>query len=193
MSASPPPVDPGPRAAAERSLARAVGVAKVSSGVMLALGALSTLVSLRAPLSASFAISVAVVGNGWLERHFGRRLATREARAPVRLALNQATLGLEVMAYAAWQAQAIGPAQIEGVLRRPLVAPLLAALDPAVLGELLEQLPVAVRVTYLVIGAATFLGCLATAGYYLSRSRVLRLLAGAGMPSRPPDPPSISP
>lgn len=166
-------------------------MAKVSSGVMLGLGALSTLVSIRAPLSASLTISVAVVGNGWLERHFGRRLASRDARAPMRLALNQAALGLEVMAYAAWQAQAIGPAQIEGVLRRPLVAQVLAAMDPAVLEELLEKLPLAVRVTYLAIGAATFLGCLVTAGYYLSRSRVLRALVDVPGPARASGPPSL--
>lgn len=179
MSGSPPPlVEDAPRAAAQRALARAAGVARVSSVVMLALGALSLLVSIRAPLSAGFMISAAVCINGWFERRLGRRLGALDARAPRGLALNQLALGLEVLAYAAWQAHAIGPEQIDVVLQRPVIARFLAALDPAVLATLLEQLPAAVRLLYYAVGGGTFLGCVATAGYYFSRSGALQLLAG---------------
>jgi hypothetical protein len=173
-----PPVLPAVREAAERAIARAAGVARVSSFAMLVLGAVSVLVSVRAPLSAGFAISVAVCLNGWFERRFGRRLAARDPGAPWRLALNQVALGLEVLAYAAWQAHAIGPEQIDAVLRRPFVARFLTALDPSVLANLLEQLPAAVRLIYFVVGGGTCLGCLATAGYYASRARAVRMLAG---------------
>lgn len=181
MSAGGPPALPAARAAAERAIARAAGVARVSSLAMLVLGAVSVVVCIRAPWSAGFAISVAVCVNGWLERRFGRRLAALDTGAPWRLALNQVALGLEVLVYAAWQARAIGPDQIDAVLRRPLVAQFLAALDPAALAPLLEQLPATVRVVYFVVGGGTCLGCLATAGYYGSRARVLRALcAGQG-------------
>jgi len=179
MSAPPPlPAADAVRAAAARAVARAAGVAKVSSLTMLVLGGLSLLVSLPRPLSAGFAISVAVVINGCIERRFGRRLAAYDPVAPSRLALNQIALGLEVLAYAAWQARAIGPEQLDAVLRRPLVAQVLAALDPEVVRQMLEQLPAAVGVVYWIVGAGTLLGCAATAVYYFSRSRALRVLGG---------------
>lgn len=185
MTTSPHPPDVAPRVAAERAVGRAVGVGRVSSWVMLVLGGLSMLVSITRPLSAGFAISVAVIVNGWVERRMVRRLAAHDRAAPARLAFNQLALGLEVLAYAAWQAHALGPEQIDAVLRRPLIAQFLAALEPGVLGPVLEALPAALRIVYLVVGAGTFLGCAATAGYYLSRSRALRQLAdGATVTNR---------
>lgn len=177
MSAAAPTSVDRPRADAARTVSRAVGVARVSSWVMLTLGGLSALVGIVRPWSAGFAISVAVVVNGWIERRLVLRLAAHDRAAPARLALNQLALGLEVLAYAAWQARAIGPEQIDAVVRRPLVAQFLAALDPEVLQELHGMLPAAVRAIYLIVGAGTFLACAATGAYYLTRSRALRILA----------------
>lgn len=189
MSGPAPTVGASPQDAAERSIARAVGVARVSSWVMLILGVASLLVSLRAPLSAGCAISIAVCLNGWIERDGARRLARHDREAPKRLALNQVALGLEVLAYAAWQAHAIGPEQIDAVLRRPLIARFLAALDAGALQQITDLLPAGVRAVYLIVGAGTFLGCCGTAAYYLSRVRALRVLATtAGGTVRPPRP-----
>jgi len=180
MSAVPPPLAAAAarHPAAARAVARAAGLARVSSIIMLVLGGASLLVCVRAPLSAGFAISVAVLINGWIEHRLGRRLAAHDHAAPARLALNQLALGLAVMAYAAWQAHAIGPEQIDAVLRRPFVAQVLAELDPAVVHPMLERLPLAVGVVYWIVGGGTFLGCAATAVYYFSKSRALRVLAG---------------
>lgn len=188
MSAVPPPLASPERVAAERALARAAGVARVSAWVMLVLGAASVLASVRTPISAGFAISVAVVINGWFERRWARRLAERMPSAPSRLAINQVALGCEVLAYAVWQAYAVGPEQIDAVLRRPVIARFLVALDPAAVHQLVGMLPSGVRFVYLLVGAGTFLGCAATGAYYLSRSRALRLLAGP-----PPAPPHSGP
>ena len=106
---------------------------------MLALGALSLLVSLRAPVAASVAISAAVLVNGAVELRFGRRLAQRDPAAPRWLALNQLALGLEILAYAAIQSRAFGPEQIDNALRQPLVRQLIDALDPEYVRELLDM------------------------------------------------------
>lgn len=178
-----------PCATAERAVTRAAAFAALSAWTMLVLGVLSLLISLRAPLSASFAISAAVVVNGWIERRFGRRLAACDPAAPRALALNQVALGLEILAYAFWQSRAFGPEQIEAVLRRPLVAKLIDALDPRIAGDALAVLPQAVRTTYVAIGVLAFIGCIAAAAYYGSRSRCLRVIAAgpsAGIPIQPP-------
>lgn len=168
---------PDARDAAQRALARAAGFAAFSAWVMLALGALSLLVSLRAPIVASVVISAAVLVNGAVELRFGRRLGQRDPAAPRWLALNQLALGLEVMAYAAVQSRAFGPEQIDNALRQPLVRQLIDALDPEYVRELLDMLPQTVRITYLAVGALALAGCIAAAAYYASRARCLRTLA----------------
>lgn len=188
-AAPPLPALEASRAAAARALARTGAIVSVSAWVLLVLGGASLAVSLAHPLSASFAISVAVVIHGWIERRLGMRLTARDIRAPRRLAFNQLALGVEIAAYAAWQAHIFGPEQIEHVLQRPLVAQLLGAMEPGLVGEVLQILPHAVRVLYLIVGAAALIGCIATAGYYASRVRCIRLLE----PGLPPHPtPSLS-
>lgn len=178
-------------AGAERALARAVAVASASAWVMLVLGVLSLAVSITSPWSPSFVISAVVIVNGWIERRFSRRLAARDPRAPRALALNQLALGVAIAVYAAWQSQAFTEAQIEHVLRRPFVAQILGAMDPAVVQEALAVLPQAVRILYGVVGAAAFVGCAATAAYYARQSRRLHELASP--PAVPPEstPPAI--
>jgi len=166
-----------PQASADqRALARSAGLARLSSLTMLVLGGASLVVSARSPWSAGFAVSGAVVANGLIERHWGRRLAAMDVRAPSRLALNQVAVGLEVLVYALWQAHTLDSAQIDGVLQRPMVASLLRAIDPQVLEGVLELLPAAVKIMYAMVGAGTLLGCLATAWYFGSQVRVLRRL-----------------
>mgnify|MGYP005854773169 CR=1 FL=1 len=180
----PLPVGEAARAAAVRAVAHAAGIATASAWVMLVLGAASLAVSLTAPLSASFAISVAVLFHGWLERRLARHLVACDIRAPRKLALNQVALGIEIAAYAVWQAHVLGPEQIDLVVRRPIVARFLSAMDLALLEEVLRLLPAAVRVLYLVVGGAALVGCIATAAYYGSRVRCVRL-SQSGVPPLP--------
>ncbi len=168
-----------PREAAQRSLARAAAFASFSGWVMLVLGALSLLVSLRAPVSASFAISAAVVVNGWIELRFGRRLRSHDPAAPRWLAGNQLALGIEVAAYILFQSQAFGPGQIENVLRRPSIRQILSALDPEAVRAVVDMLPETLRLAYFTVGVLALAGCIAAAAYYASRARCLRILAAS--------------
>lgn len=189
MTHATPPALPHDRAQAERAIGRCAGLAGVSAWIMLVLGGLSLLVSLAHPLSAGFAISAAVVVNGWLERRFARELARADLRAPSRLAVNQLALGLEIAAYGAWQAWTFSSDDIDRVLQRPVVARFLAVLDPAAVSQLVGELPEAVRTLYWTVGGLACLGCVVTAWYYHSRTRSVRLLAA----NPPGGPVSIQP
>lgn len=164
--------------ASGRAIARAVVYARFSGGTLVLLGLLSALVSARHPVSAGFAISVAVVANGVIELREAARLRRHDPRAPRRMALNQLALGLEIAAYSAWQVYAVTPEMVQQLLARPMVAGVLELVEPAVLEAVVALVPPMIRLLYLIVGFVAVAGCGAVAWFYRSRSRHLAALAG---------------
>ncbi len=167
---------------AVRAVRRAAAVARVSGISLIALGGISLLFAMTHPLSAGFLISAAVVANGFVEWRASRRLAALDPRAPARLALNQLFLGLEIAAYSVWQIFNLDPAELEALLSRPSIRPVLQLLDPAMLDLLVSALPEAIRLLYLVVAGIAILGCAGTALYYLGRKKSVAALLSAPPP-----------
>jgi hypothetical protein len=168
-AAAPPPI-PGLPA---QKLASAAKWARVSAGSVLVLGGISALACAWQPLSAGFAISLAVLVNGTIEWVWADRLRRGQPGAPAVLAWNQVALGLEIALYAAWQVVHLTPEAIQRVLAGPLVRVALGRLtrqETAVLLDLLEPM---VRVSYLVVAVVAVAGCGGTALFYLSRRRFI--------------------
>lgn len=185
MSALPPPPPTEAYAAAARKVARAAGVAMASAWTMLVLGGLSLALSIRAPWSASAAISLAICINGWIERREARALKAFVPTAPLRLAINQIAIGLEIAAYAVWQARTLGPEELDALLARPLIAGLLERLPREVVAEMVTLLPGVIDTLYLIVGAGAFIGCVITAWYYRTCLPALRLLSATPASTAP--------
>ncbi|MGH8016942.1 MAG: hypothetical protein ACREIA_01415 [Opitutaceae bacterium] len=168
--------------AAARTVRRAALVARVSGISLIVLGGISFLFAVTNPLSAGFLISVAVVVNGFVEWRASRRLEALDRRAPGWLALNQLLLGLEIAAYSVWQTFHFEQAELEALLRRPSIKPWLQLFDPAALDVLLTALPGAIRLFYALVGVIAFLGCAATALYYLGKRKSLAVLLSGPPP-----------
>jgi hypothetical protein len=167
--AQPPPL-PDP---VRRGIMRAVHWARLSAVTMLVLGVLSAAVGVLHPLTAGFLISVAVIGNGAIEWLGAKRLAALDRRAPALLAWNQAALGVEITAYAAWQLAMLRPEAIEALLARPVVSLLLGRLSVDEVELLLELMYPAVRMMYVAVAVVAVIGCAGTAWFYLRRGRYL--------------------
>lgn len=161
---------------AARAVNRGVRVARGSGLTMIVLGTLSALVGIRDPMSPGFLVSVAVLVIGIIEWRTGGALRALDEKAPDRLALNQAALGIVIAVYAVGQARAWNPANIAGLLDRGSLALVLELYPPAIAALLREKLPLWIPQFYYAVGIVAVLGCLWTAYFYRSRRRHLAVL-----------------
>ena len=111
-------------------LRRVGGVARVSGLTMVVLGAISLALSALNPLSAEFAVSVAILALGLIEWRLGRRLASGDGSQAVRLVVNQVGVAVVVTAYAVWQILSTTDASVLALLERPEISTTLDLLDP---------------------------------------------------------------
>lgn len=146
-------------------------MARLSSGVMIVLGSISTLFAIRHPLSPAFFVSVAVLAIGIIEWRAGNALRALDEKAPGRLAVNQTALGIVIAIYALCQVQVLNPEMIDGLLRGRTIAPILDAYPPDLVIQVRAMLPRLVRLFYYLVGTVALLGCLGTAWFYHSRLR----------------------
>jgi hypothetical protein len=152
-------------------LRRVGGVAKVSGLTMVVLGAVSLALSALNPLSAEFAVSVAILVLGLVEWRLGRRLAAGDDSQTVRLVVNQAGVALVVTAYAVWQILSTTDASVLALLERPEIGATLDLLDPMVRAEIINRIPGLIRLFYLLIIPVVWLGSGAMSAYYFFRGR----------------------
>lgn len=154
-------------------LQRVGGVAKVSGLTMVVLGALSLVLSAFNPLSAEFAVSVAILAFGLIEWRLGRRLASGDDSRVIRMVINQAGVAFVVTAYAVWQIVSTTDASVLALFERPEISAYLDLLDPMVRAEVIDRIPGLIRLTYLLIIPVVWLGCGAMSAYYFFRGRVV--------------------
>ncbi len=159
-------------------LRRVGGVARVSGLTMVVLGAISLALSALNPLSAEFAVSVAILALGLIEWRLGRRLASGDDSQVSRLVANQTGVAVVVTAYAVWQILSTTDASVLAILERPEIGAVLDLLDPLVRAELIDRIPGLIRLTYLLIIPVVWLGCGAMSAYYFFRGRRLNSPAG---------------
>ncbi|MEZ5277598.1 MAG: hypothetical protein R3F07_14555 [Opitutaceae bacterium] len=151
---------------------RRVGtVARVSGFTMMLLGALSLLFSIMSPLTAEFAVSLAILVLGVFEWRLGALLKKGQAEASLRLALNQLAVAGVVTAYSIWKIVVTTDEAVAGLLSRPEIAPTLDLLDPVMRAEVMDRLPGAIRLAYLVIVPVVWMGCGGMAAYYYFKGR----------------------
>lgn len=144
-------------------------MARLSSLVMIVLGAISMLLSIRHPLSPSFLVSVAVLVIGIIEWRAGQALRALDEKAPGRLAINQMALGVAIAIYAMYKGLSFDPSMVDDLLDRETIAPLLDLYPPDVVSSVRDMLPRLVPLMYYFIGAVAMLGAWATARFYRSR------------------------
>jgi hypothetical protein len=161
-------------------LRRVGGVAKVSGLTMVVFGALSLVLTIMNPLSAEFAVSIAIFVLGISEWRLGRRLASGDAECAIRLMFNQIGVAAAVTTYAVWQVVTTTDASVLAIIDRPELSPYLDLLDPLVRAEVIDRLPGLIRLTYLLIIPVIWLGCGAMSAYYVFRGRVAVYSAAQG-------------
>ncbi|RKX31219.1 MAG: hypothetical protein DRP71_13780 [Verrucomicrobia bacterium] len=154
-------------------LRRVGGVAKFSGLTMVVLGAISLVLSIANPLSAEFAVSVAIFALGLIEWRLGRRLASGDGSRAIRLVINQVGVAAVVTAYALWQILSTTDASVLALLERPEISAYFDLLDPLVRAEVIGRIPGLIRLTYLLIIPVVWLGCGAMSAYYFFRGRVV--------------------
>ena len=162
---------------AARAVNRGVRLARISGMTMIVLGALSALIGIADPISPGFLVSVAVLVIGIVEWRAGAALRALDEKAPGRLAINQAALGIVIALYAFCQARTWSPATIDEILDRDSFALILDLYPPVIAALLREKLPLWIPQVYYGVGAVAALGCLWTASFYRSRRRHLAVLA----------------
>ena len=160
---------------------RRVGtVARISGFTMIVLGAVSLLFSLLHPLSAEFAVSLALLVRGVVEWRLGSGLRAGRRVNPSRLAFNQLGLAVVVTGYSIWKIVVTTDEAVLALLNRPEVGPTLDLLDPMMRAEVIDRLPGAIRLAYLMIIPVVWLGCGGMAAYYHFKGRRGVVEADAG-------------
>jgi hypothetical protein len=146
---------------------RRVGrVAKVSGLTMVVLGAVSLVISVFNPLSAEFAISVAILFLGLVEWRFGRRLVSGTGCQALWLVANQVGVAAVVTTYAVWQILSTTDASILALFGRPEISAYIDFIDPLVRAEIIDRFPGLIRLAYLLIIPVVWLGCGGMSAYY---------------------------
>ena len=124
-----------------------------------------------AALTAEFAVSLAILVFGVFEWRLGARLKKGQAEVSVRLALNQLAVAGVVTAYSIWKIVLTTDEAVVALLNRPEIAPTLDMLDPMMRAEVIDRLPGAIRLAYLVIVPVVWIGCGGMAAYYYIKGR----------------------
>ena len=154
------------------NLLRRVGtLARVSGFTMILLGALSLLFSITSPLTAEFGVSLAILVFGLIEWRLGARLNSGRIEATVGLAFNQLSVAVVVTAYSIWKIVVTTNEAVLALLSRPEIAPTLDLLDPMMGAEVIDRLPGAIRLAYLMIVPVVWMGCGGMAAYYYFKGR----------------------
>jgi len=111
---------------------RVGGVARFSGVSMIILGGLSAVFTVMHPLSAEFAVSMAIFALGWAEWRLGGRLRDGRSEVIPLLIWNQLGVATVVTLYSLWRIYVTTDEAVWTVLDRPEISASLDLLEPMI-------------------------------------------------------------